>query len=164
MKQMITKTKDYTIVILKAAQKRNEPEAEKIIWEHGRRNFFLREEGKLSIVCPVNDGTEVKEVGIFSTSEEETKRIMDEDPAVKAGTLPMKSIPARASLGICCPKNKKSSKRHSFSLIFLFLFKLFKMNSNPGTFVLIISHISFSFRKRLDSGTLARNKKFLVIF
>lgn len=45
MKQMITKTKDYTIVILKAAQKRNEPEAEKIIWEHGRRNFSLREEG-----------------------------------------------------------------------------------------------------------------------
>lgn len=28
MKQMITKTKDYTIVILKAAQKRNELEAE----------------------------------------------------------------------------------------------------------------------------------------
>jgi hypothetical protein len=82
MKQMITKTREYTIVILKATQKRNEPEAEKIIWEHGRRNFSLRGEGKLSIVCPINDGTEVKGVGIFSTSQEETKRIMDEDPAV----------------------------------------------------------------------------------
>jgi hypothetical protein len=27
----------------------------------------------------------VKGVGIFSTSQEETKRIMEEDPAVKAG-------------------------------------------------------------------------------
>jgi hypothetical protein len=41
MKQMITKTREYTIVILKVTQKRNEPEAEKTIWEHGRRNFSL---------------------------------------------------------------------------------------------------------------------------
>jgi hypothetical protein len=70
---MITKTKEYTIVILTAAQKGNEPDAEKIIWKHGRRNFSLREEGKLSIVCPINDGTEVKGVGIFSTSIEEKR-------------------------------------------------------------------------------------------
>jgi hypothetical protein len=104
MKQMITKTKDYTIVILKAAQKRNEPEAEKIIWEHGRRNFSLREEGKLSIVCPVNDGTEVKGVGIFSTSEEETKRIMDEDPAVKAGIFAYEIHPCRSFPGDMLPE------------------------------------------------------------
>jgi len=104
MKQMITKTKDYTIVILKAAQKRNEPEAEKIIWEHGRRNFSLREEGKLSIVCPVNDGTEVKGVGIFSTSEEETKRIMDEDHAVKAGIFTYEIHPCRSFPGDMLPE------------------------------------------------------------
>jgi len=49
MKEMITKTREYTVVILKATQKRNEAGVEKIIWEHARRNFSLREEGKLSI-------------------------------------------------------------------------------------------------------------------
>jgi len=104
MKQMITKTKEYTIVILKATQKINEPEAEKIIWEHGRRNFSLREEGKLSIVCPINDGTEVKGVGIFSTGEEETKRIMDEDPAVKAGIFTCEIHPCRSFPGDMLPE------------------------------------------------------------
>jgi hypothetical protein len=28
-----------------------------IIWEHGRRNFSLRADGLLSIICPVGDGT-----------------------------------------------------------------------------------------------------------
>ena len=39
MKEMITKTREYTVVILKATQKRNEPGAEKIIWEHGGKLF-----------------------------------------------------------------------------------------------------------------------------
>jgi uncharacterized protein YciI len=103
MKQMITKTKEYTIVILKAAQKRNVPETEKTIWEHARRNFSLREEGKLSIVCPINDETEVKGIGIFSTSEEETKRIMDEDPAVKAGIFTYETHPCRGFPGDMLP-------------------------------------------------------------
>lgn len=92
MRQMITKTKEYTIVILKSTQKRNEPEAEKIIWEHGRRNFLLREEGKLPIACPINDGTEIKGIGIFTTSIEETRRIMDEDPGVKAGIFTYETL------------------------------------------------------------------------
>jgi uncharacterized protein YciI len=103
MKQMITKTKEYTIVILKAAQKRNVPETEKTIWEHARRNFSLREEGKLSIVCPINDETEVKGIGIFSTSEEETKKIMDEDPAVKAGIFIYETHPCRSFPGDMLP-------------------------------------------------------------
>jgi uncharacterized protein YciI len=103
MKQMMTKTGEYTIVILKATQKRNEPEAEKTIWEHGRRNFSLREEGKLSIVCPINDGTEVKGVGIFSTSQEETKKIMEEDPGVKAGIFTYEIHPCRSFPGDMLP-------------------------------------------------------------
>ncbi len=41
--------------------------------------------GLLSIVCPVSDGSEVAGIGIFNTSVEEVKTIMDEDPGVKAG-------------------------------------------------------------------------------
>ena len=85
MKEMLKKTKNYTVVILKATEKKNEPGSEKIIWEHGRRNFELREEGILSIVCPIRDDSDLDGVGIFSRSHDEVENIMKEDPGVKAG-------------------------------------------------------------------------------
>jgi len=45
MMQMLPTVKQYSIAISKAGPKRNEPGAEKIIWEHGRRNFSLRAGG-----------------------------------------------------------------------------------------------------------------------
>ena len=50
MKQMITKTKDYTIVILKAAQKRNEPEAEKNNMGAQQKELFP-ERGRKAVNC-----------------------------------------------------------------------------------------------------------------
>jgi len=85
MREMSQKTRPYTIVILCKTPKRNEPNADKIVWEHGRRNYELRRDGILNIVCPVADESDVAGFGIFSTNAEETRRIMDEDPAVKAG-------------------------------------------------------------------------------
>jgi hypothetical protein len=87
MRQMLPTAKQYCVVILKATARRNEPGAEKIVWEHGRRNFALRADGVLAIVCPVNDGSEVKGVGIFNANLDETRKIMDDDPAVKAGVF-----------------------------------------------------------------------------
>jgi len=87
MREMIAKTRDYCAVILKATPKRYEPGVEKIIWEHGRRNFALRASGRLPIVCPVVDGSDVTGVGIFAATLEEAKAIMDEDPGVKAGVF-----------------------------------------------------------------------------
>ena len=66
MRQMISRTRNYCVVILKAGPNRNKPGVEKIIWEHGRRNFALRGEGLLSIVCPVSDESNVSGVGIFN--------------------------------------------------------------------------------------------------
>jgi len=60
---------------------------EKIIWEHGRRNFALRAQGVLSIVCPVFDESNVSGVRIFNADSDEVKSIMDEDPAVKEGVF-----------------------------------------------------------------------------
>lgn len=87
MKEMLGKAKPYTILILKnTPKKNNNPDSSKpIVWEHGRRNFQLISEGKLLIVCPVNDGTDVSGIGIFSCSVEETTEMMKQDPAVQAG-------------------------------------------------------------------------------
>jgi hypothetical protein len=87
MREMMTRTREYTAVVLKRGPRFGEPGADKVIWEHGRRNFSLRAEGLLRIVCPIRDGSEVAGIGIFVGSVEETERLMREDPAIAAGIL-----------------------------------------------------------------------------
>jgi hypothetical protein len=87
MQQMRAKTKNYTIVILKAGPHKHQKGAEKIIWEHGRRNYELRADGVLAIVCPISDGSDVCGLDIFNATVEEAKKIIDEDPGVKAGVF-----------------------------------------------------------------------------
>jgi len=89
MQEMLGKTRPYTIIILRKTPKASEPGADKIVWEHGRRNFELRRDGKLCVTCPVGDES-VSGVCIFSTDPEETRRTYDEDPGVKAGILSTK--------------------------------------------------------------------------
>jgi hypothetical protein len=86
MQQMLPKAKAYCLLILKPGPRMKEPGANKVIWEHGRRNFALRAEGLLSIVCPVGDDT-IAGIGIFNADSGEVDRLMQEDPAVQAGIL-----------------------------------------------------------------------------
>jgi hypothetical protein len=104
MRQMIAKTRNYCIVILKAGPNKHMDGAEKIIWEHGRRNFELRADGVLSIVCPVTDGSNVSGIGIFNAGVEEVKKIMDEDPGVKAGVFVYVTHACRSFPGSCLPE------------------------------------------------------------
>jgi hypothetical protein len=85
MRQMISKSKNYCLVILKSTAKRNEAGADKIVREHGRRNFVLRAEARRPIVCTVTEGSDISEIGVFKASLDETRKIMDENPGVKAG-------------------------------------------------------------------------------
>lgn len=87
MRRLLGTAKNYSVVILKAGPNRNRPGVEKIIWEHGRRNFALRADGVLAIVCPIVDESAVEGVGIFNASVEAVKKIMDEDPGVKGGVF-----------------------------------------------------------------------------
>ena len=104
MREMLTRTRPYCVVILKSGPKKNQPEVQKIIWEHGRRNFELRAEGKLAIVCPVADGSDVNGVGIFNADLEETRRVMEGDPGVKAGVFVYEIHPCRSFPGDALPK------------------------------------------------------------
>jgi hypothetical protein len=99
MQQMRTTTKNYTLMILKQGPEFILPGVEKIIWEHGRRNFSLRAAGLLSIVCPVNDGTGVFGIGIFNTDVQEAKKIMDEDPGVRKAIFIYELHPCRSFPG-----------------------------------------------------------------
>jgi hypothetical protein len=103
MRQMSAKTKKYSLMILKAGPNRNQDGAEQIIWEHGRRNYELRADGVLAIVCPVGDGSDVCGIGIFNATLEEVKKIMDEDPGVKAGVFIYEIHPCRSFPGDSLP-------------------------------------------------------------
>jgi hypothetical protein len=103
MRQMIAKTKHYTLVILKHGSNWNIVGADKLIWEHGRRNFRLRSQGVLPIVCPIADGSVVSGVGIFNASVEETRKIMDEDPAVQQGLFTYEAHDCRSFPGSNLP-------------------------------------------------------------
>lgn len=104
MMQMISQAKLYSVVILKSGPNYGKPENQPIIWEHARRNFALREEGLLSIVCPVSDESELKGLGIFNADLEQTKEIMDGDPGVMAGVFIYEVHTARSFPGDSLPK------------------------------------------------------------
>jgi hypothetical protein len=104
MRQMLPTAKTYCIVILKDGPNRKAAGADKIVWEHGRRNFALRAEGRLAIVCPVIDGSAVCGVGIFDCSVDATREIMEGDPAVAAGVFTYELHPCRSFPGDALPR------------------------------------------------------------
>src|SRR4051812_20764098 len=87
MRAMMPTTRPYSIVILKSGPNWSMPDADRIIWEHGRRNFALRAEGLLAIVCPIRDESDVHGVGIFNGDLDMVRKLMDEDPGVQAGVF-----------------------------------------------------------------------------
>ncbi len=99
MEKMLASTEPYTVVILHKTPKRGDPGADKVVWEHGRRNFELRRDGKLLIVCPIRDNSDVSGLSIFSTDLEETKRLMESDPAVVAGIFTLEMHATRSFPG-----------------------------------------------------------------
>jgi hypothetical protein len=103
MREMMQTTKSYTLVLLKAGPQKASDAAAGIIWEHGRRNFSLRAEGVLAIVCPVLDESEWSGIGIFDAPPDEVRRIMDEDPGVKAGVFEYEVHPVRSCPGDALP-------------------------------------------------------------
>ena len=103
MRQMLPTTKDYCVLILKAGPNRMQAGVDQIIWEHGRRNFALRADGLLSIVCPVGDGSDVCGIGIFNASLDRVRAIMDEDPGVQAGVFAYELHPCRSFPGDSLP-------------------------------------------------------------
>jgi hypothetical protein len=99
MKEMLGRSKQYSFVLLRAGPNRSMPGAETIVREHARRNFSLRADGRLSIVCPMTDDGPLRGIGIFTTSEEETRSIMEEDPGVRAGVFAYEIHPCRSFPG-----------------------------------------------------------------
>ena len=99
LKETLTKLKDYTIVLIKSTPKIKEAGADAIIWEHGRKNMSLRVDGLLSVVCPVLGSDNLSGLYIFNLTTDEAKKIMDDDPGVKAGIFQYEIYPCKGFPG-----------------------------------------------------------------
>ncbi len=95
MHEMLGHSEAYTAMLLRVTEKASQPDSRQIIWEHGRRNFALRAEGKLPIICPATDDSDWAGIGIFDATPEEVDRIMQDDPGVKAGLFTYELHPVR---------------------------------------------------------------------
>ena len=95
MHEMLAKSKTYTAMLLRKTAKISEPDSGETVWEHGRRNFALRAEGKLPIVCPTTDDSDWAGIGIFDATPDEVDQIMQHDPGVKAGLFTYELHPVR---------------------------------------------------------------------
>ncbi|HEX5653308.1 MAG TPA: hypothetical protein VFX58_09550 [Chitinophagaceae bacterium] len=104
MYEMLPRSREYSIVLLKPGPKTDQPDLQQIIWEHGRRNFALRAEGVLSIVCPVTEETGLSGLCIFNAGPEESNKYMEEDPAVQAGIFVFEIHPCRGFPGDNLPE------------------------------------------------------------
>jgi hypothetical protein len=103
MRERLTRAKPYCVVLLRKGPRWERPDAQEIIWEHGRRNFELRQAKKLAIVCPLGGSTDVRGIGIFDAGVDETTAIMLDDPAVKAEVLVFEALPCRSFAGDVLP-------------------------------------------------------------
>jgi hypothetical protein len=103
MREMLAKTKAYSLVLLQQGPSYEAAGRDQLVWEHGRRNFELRAAGKLAIVCPVLDDSPVCGIGIFDAEADEVAEIMDGDPGVQAGVFEYEIHPVRSFPGSTLP-------------------------------------------------------------
>ena len=99
MQAAMTQTREYTVVLLEAGPQYGTEAAKPVIWEHGRRNFELRADGILNIVCPITDDSPLCGVGIFAGTADDVRRVMDDDPGVRAGVFTYRIHPTRSFPG-----------------------------------------------------------------
>lgn len=89
MGEYLSKARDYAILILKKGPNYQDDarNGNPIVWQHGKRVMSLRQDGTLAIACPIIGGDEYAGIGVLSCTVEEARKIMDDDPAVKARVL-----------------------------------------------------------------------------
>ncbi|OBF61304.1 hypothetical protein A5753_18920 [Mycobacterium sp. 852002-51971_SCH5477799-a] len=87
MRRLLPTAKAYSVVILKRGPRFVDESSVGVIWEHGRRNFGLRDDGVLAVVLPVSDESDVCGIGVFAATVEDTTAIMADDPGVAAGVF-----------------------------------------------------------------------------
>ena len=103
MREQLGRTREYAFVTLSYGPERHAPGADALVWEHGRRNFALRAQGKLALVGPLSGAGDIVGIYIFDGAADEARALMDGDPAVQAGLFTYRVYTLRSFPGDCLP-------------------------------------------------------------
>lgn len=103
MRARVAKARPYTVLVLHTTAAFARPACDAVVWEHGRRNMALVDAGLLSVVLPIADDSGIAGYGVFDADLETTRRIMDDDPGVRAGIFSVELHPVRGFPGSCLP-------------------------------------------------------------
>ncbi|CQD22388.1 hypothetical protein BN000_05591 [Mycobacterium europaeum] len=103
MGELLPSAREYSVVVLKRGPRFGDESSPAIIWEHGRRNFGLRDDGVLAVVLPAADESDVCGIGVFAATVDETTAIMQEDPGVAANVFTYQVHPCRGFPGDALP-------------------------------------------------------------
>jgi hypothetical protein len=103
MRERIGGTRVYTVVLLRKTSRFASPDVDATVWEHGRRNFALRDHGVLPIVLPGTGDSDLAGLGVFTAAPDEVREIMDHDPGVEAGIFTYEVHPVRGFPGSSLP-------------------------------------------------------------
>ena len=85
MQQLLAASRTYTLMVLRDGPNMGSPETPGLIWEHGRRNLGLKNDGAMPVVCAVDDDSDLCGIAVLDMEPEEARRVMDGDPGVQAG-------------------------------------------------------------------------------
>ena len=102
MRANLPTAKPFTLGILKKTRAVVEQDAP-LIWEHGRRNFSLRESGLMPIVGPIRDESDLAGFCLFVVGADEAARILEGDPGVRAGLFTFEVHETRSFPGSSLP-------------------------------------------------------------
>jgi hypothetical protein len=99
MRAGLAESREYSVVILRDGPRADHPDRDRLVWEHGRRNFRLRAAGFLAVVLPVRDESDVDGIGVFDLGVDDTRAVLEADPAVQAGVFRFEVHPGRGFPG-----------------------------------------------------------------
>jgi hypothetical protein len=102
MMAAVGSARGYTTCVLRPGPQWGVGDWEKVIWEHGRRNLVMRERGLLVVTLRV-PGPDVVGIGVYDRDLEETRALLADDPAVRAGILDFTLHPSDGFPGDALP-------------------------------------------------------------
>jgi hypothetical protein len=86
VRQLVATAKPYSLALLWWGPERSMDGADEIERAHQRRMVSLRAEGVIAILCPVG-GEKLAGAAIMHLPPDEARKVMDEDPCVRAGMM-----------------------------------------------------------------------------
>lgn len=102
MMQLVGSARVYTACVLRPGPRWGVGDWEQVIWEHGRRNLVMREDGTLVVTLRV-PGPDIVGIGVYNSDLEATRELLAGDPAVQTDILTYTLYPADGFPGDALP-------------------------------------------------------------